>query len=559
MPERIDKLTEKQSQELPAIRDEWLNHGLSTMPAARVQAVEGVNDAYRAAGLKPPPLVIWLRSPLEGVVSIEFVRALLKSIGEDKQVWDQVSDQVRGQVSEQVWNQVRGQVSEQVWNQVWGQVWNQVRGQVSEQVRDQVWNQVSEQVSVGNQVWDQVSDQVSEQVWNQVWDQVSDQVSEQVSEQVSDQVSDQVWGQVSEQVWNQVWNQVGNQVWDQVSEQVSEQVWNQVRDQVSEQVSEQVWDQVRDQVGSQVSEQVRDQVSEQVRGQVSEQVSEQVSDQVRNQVWDQVWNQAREEVRDQVSEQVSEQVRDQVGSQVGDQVWNQVSEQVSEQVRDQVWNQVRGQVSEQVVSNLNAAIWGQHEAGFMSWLDAFRGFGLKCCAPIGGLIKVAQCAGWWWPMRGVVIITERPSQLHRDDEGRLHNETGPAVLYPDGWGVWAIHGVRVTQQIVECPEELTVEQIREEQNQEVRRVMMDRFGAARYLRESNARLLDEDKCGKLWLVEVENDEPLVMVEVLNSTPELDGTAKTYWLRVPPGIQTAKAGIAWTFDVSEELYEPLVQT
>ncbi|WP_442810207.1 DUF6745 domain-containing protein [Streptomyces sp. W16] len=32
-----------------------------------------------------------------------------------------------------------------------------------------------------------------------------------------------------------------------------------------------------------------------------------------------------------------------------------------------------------------------------------------------------------------------------------------------------------------------------------------------------------------------------MVEVLNSTPEPDGTHRTYWLRVPPSTRTARAG------------------
>lgn len=50
-----------------------------------------------------------------------------------------------------------------------------------------------------------------------------------------------------------------------------------------------------------------------------------------------------------------------------------------------------------------------------------------------------------------------------------------------------------------------------------------------------------------------------MVEVVNSTPEPDGTSRTYWLRVPPATRTAREGVAWTFGVSEADYEPLVQT
>jgi hypothetical protein len=104
-----------------------------------------------------------------------------------------------------------------------------------------------------------------------------------------------------------------------------------------------------------------------------------------------------------------------------------------------------------------------------------------------------------------------------------------------------------------------VEQIRDEANAEVRRVMLEHFGFDRYLQASGARELHRDETGILWRVELDRDEPLVMVEVVNSTPEPDGTSRTYFLRVPPNIRTARAGVAWTFGLTEDEYHPLAQT
>jgi hypothetical protein len=63
----------------------------------------------------------------------------------------------------------------------------------------------------------------------------------------------------------------------------------------------------------------------------------------------------------------------------------------------------------------------------------------------------------------------------------------------------------------------------------------------------------------LWRLPMERDEDLVMVEVVNSTAEPDGTFRVYWLRVPPWVRTARQGVAWTFDLTEETYRPLVET
>ena len=41
-------------------------------------------------------------------------------------------------------------------------------------------------------------------------------------------------------------------------------------------------------------------------------------------------------------------------------------------------------------------------------------------------------------------------------------------------------------------------------------------------------------------------EPLTVVEVVNSTPEPDGSHRRYFLRVPPDTRTAREAVAWTF-------------
>jgi hypothetical protein len=89
--------------------------------------------------------------------------------------------------------------------------------------------------------------------------------------------------------------------------------------------------------------------------------------------------------------------------------------------------------------------------------------------------------------------------------------------------------------------------------------MLEYYGCDRYLDESGAVPVHRDETGVLWRVELIGDEDVVMTEVVNSTPEPDGTSRTYWLRVPPTTRTARAGVAWTFGLAAETYEPSRQT
>ena len=161
---------------------------------------------------------------------------------------------------------------------------------------------------------------------------------------------------------------------------------------------------------------------------------------------------------------------------------------------------------------------------------------------------------------GLTIALEKPTAFRLDDEGRLHDESGPALSYSDGFALYAWKGVIANRDIVERPETITCEYIERADNSEVRRVMIERYGEARYLQDSGAILVHEDDFGSLYRKELPNDEALVMVKVVNSTPEPDGTYKDYFLRVPPEIETAKQAVAWTFGFDNvDDYDPSVQT
>ena len=57
--------------------------------------------------------------------------------------------------------------------------------------------------------------------------------------------------------------------------------------------------------------------------------------------------------------------------------------------------------------------------------------------------RLSKSIGWWAPWDGICFVSDRPRKVSFDDSRLLHNETGKAVEYSDGWGVSAWHGVRV--------------------------------------------------------------------------------------------------------------------
>ena len=97
------------------------------------------------------------------------------------------------------------------------------------------------------------------------------------------------------------------------------------------------------------------------------------------------------------------------------------------------------------------------------------------------LHDLCESCMWAYTLRGAVIACDRPASINRDERGRLHNDTGPAMEFRDGWKIYAVHGVRVPTWIIEHPTDITPAKIEAESNTEIQRVMIERFGWDRYV------------------------------------------------------------------------------
>lgn len=152
-------------------------------------------------------------------------------------------------------------------------------------------------------------------------------------------------------------------------------------------------------------------------------------------------------------------------------------------------------------------------------------------------MRLAEHCGWWWPFKHLVVLTEKPTTVRRDERNRLHCESGPAVDYGNTWSIWAWHGVRVTERIIRC--QYDAAEVLREQNAEVKRTMIERMGIERFFAEAHATEVarDLDTNGNLVrllripLAEMRNGF-IQAVEV-----QCPSTGRRYIHRVPDTVRT----------------------
>jgi hypothetical protein len=198
-----------------------------------------------------------------------------------------------------------------------------------------------------------------------------------------------------------------------------------------------------------------------------------------------------------------------------------------------------------------------------------------------------QCAiegGFRWMHKEFCMVSDFPEVLRVDEQSRPHCDDGPSHRWRDGWELYYIHGVKVTRQIVVAPESITIKQVREETNAEVRRVKLERMGWEKFCAEAKLKVIHTDTLQARFpalpvsevvhadlravtsyragsevaelLVSEEfrdfNERPLKFVRVTDPS-----TGDKYTLRAWPHNTRAYEAVAQTFNMTEEEYKTSV--
>lgn len=262
-----------------------------------------------------------------------------------------------------------------------------------------------------------------------------------------------------------------------------------------------------------------------------------------------VQSQVDENVREQVRQQVWQQLGQQVDQQVESQVWQQVSQHVGQQVEQQV----RQAMGDSYYNLYNGQFWGSWGAyvSFLRDVCGWRDPVLERFALEEALIT--SCGYIWWH-ETVAVICDRPRFIKRDEQGRLHCETGHAIQYPDGWGLSSWHGTTVPDEWISDRSHLKPETILTWENVEQRRAGCEIIGWERILKELDAKEIDrhpDEEIGTLLQVVLPDAGPEKFIRVKC------GTGRFFAVPVPPDVNTAMEAQHWMW--GDKDYQPELRT
>jgi hypothetical protein len=202
---------------------------------------------------------------------------------------------------------------------------------------------------------------------------------------------------------------------------------------------------------------------------------------------------------------------------------------------------------------------GNMWAGYACYLAAMRDI-LKLDLPeFVAYQSWEDCAhhgGFRYMHEDFCMVSDFPEFLKVDDENLPHCEDGPSHVWRDGWSLYHWHGIAIPEEWIMDRSSITPTVALTWPNIEQRRAACEIVGWHNILRMLNAVVLDTNANPQIGeLVEVELPE----IGKERFLRVMCGTGREFAIPVPKEMVTAHQANAWTWNLTEEEYNPEVRT
>mgnify|MGYP001794564804 CR=1 FL=1 len=177
------------------------------------------------------------------------------------------------------------------------------------------------------------------------------------------------------------------------------------------------------------------------------------------------------------------------------------------------------------------------------------------------LQKIVKECWWIFSFKGICLICERPFNAEFDEQNNLHADGKPAIEYADGFKVHAHHGIWLPEKYGKIPSsEWRSHWLLEEENAELRRILIQAIGYNRICKELGA--IELDSWNEYTLLEIDNYTEMTPEHPQNYSEPMHllqmtcpSTGFIHFLRVPPDINSAREAITWiNWDIDPEDFD-----
>ncbi len=157
---------------------------------------------------------------------------------------------------------------------------------------------------------------------------------------------------------------------------------------------------------------------------------------------------------------------------------------------------------------------------------------------------ITSNCGWFLPYENICFVCDRPQKLRLNRQFHYHAEGQLAISFRDGRGLYAYEGVILPNKYGELkPENWEPKWILEEENSELRRVLIQGLGYDKIAEELEAEEVDSWREYTILrfnnIIDDIDGQPICLLKMI-----CPSTQFIHALRIPPDINSAREAIQW---------------
>ncbi len=251
---------------------------------------------------------------------------------------------------------------------------------------------------------------------------------------------------------------------------------SQLDSQMSSQLYSQLYSLLSSQLDSQLDSQLRSQLSSHLFSKLGYLLSSQLDSQLSSQLGSKLSSHLFSQLDSELSSQLDSQLSSQLRSQLSSHLFSKLGYLLSSQLDSQLYSQLYSQLSKINNDWYLSYYW----LTWCGWYDYGKYIGVDFDNELLDLfINFNSNVHFTIPYDGICFISEKPKQINWDN-GKLHNDSGAAIEYEDGYSMYSLNGVAVPEYLaVTRSEDLKMDFFLEEKNAAVKAEFIRKYGIER--------------------------------------------------------------------------------
>jgi hypothetical protein len=232
------------------------------------------------------------------------------------------------------------------------------------------------------------------------------------------------------------------------------------------------------------------------------------------------------------SSQLYSQLDSQLDSQLRSQLYSQLYSQLGSQLRSQLDSQLDSQLGSQLDSQLGKKYFYESISNwylryYWFWTYDYvlnEIFPEKAEKPefklFNEFMNNMQELHYVYMCKDIVFLSDFPSEINLNSEKRLHSDKNEALLYRDGYGVFALNGIVVDKETALLkPENITKDIILKQKNADWRREIVRKLSGKQLLEVLDPKVIDEKYSYSLLSIDLGDDRQRPFLKMNNPSIE----------------------------------------